>query len=90
MPEENPLPREDVNETTDELPARQSHIWLWYLVAIIAAAMIFVGILWIAEVFGLFAAVFPNSAGTFSGTIWAIIGLFGAILLMVAVGAMRR
>lgn len=90
MSENNPLPREDVTDTSDELPARQRHIWMWYLVVIVAAAMIFVGILWIAELFGLFVAVFPNGAGVFASAIWAALGIAGFVLLMIAVAAMRR
>jgi fatty acid desaturase len=84
---ENPLPRDEVYDTVEEELPERRHSFLWYVVGVIALFMVFLGLLWLAELIGLLAVFIPGGLSLFRATYWAVIGLVGLVLILLFLGS---
>jgi hypothetical protein len=86
----SPHHREDesLDESQVKIDRRMSPFRIF--VSLIAVLLILGGIVWIAEMVGLLAAVLPAGPGFFEGWIWGMLGVFGLILLLIILLNARR
>ena len=81
------MKRNIANKPSEINPSSQSPVPVVTLsplrlfVGLVAVLMVFIGILWLGEVFGLLAALIPGGLQVFQGFVWGVVGLAGLVVL---------